>query len=80
MKATPTSSADDFLTDPQLCELLHVSPRTTARWRVEVGGPPFIRAGGRRVLYARAAVMTWLAARTYPHLAAERVAGARSAA
>jgi predicted DNA-binding transcriptional regulator AlpA len=69
---------DDFLTDAQTAELLHVTGRTTARWRAEGGGPPFVRAGGVRILYRRSDVLAWLAARTYPHRAAEAVA--RSAA
>ncbi len=69
----PTTQADDFLTDAQLCDLLHVVPRTTARWRVEGNGPAFVRAGGRRVLYRRSDVLAWATARTFPHRAAEAV-------
>lgn len=64
---------DELLTDAQLAKLLHVDGRTTLRWRTEGGGPPFIRVGARRVLYARTAVDEWLAARTFPHRAAEAV-------
>ena len=47
------SASDEFLTDAQLCGLLHLDPRTTLRWRADGGGPAFIRAGSRRVLYRR---------------------------
>ncbi len=62
---------DKYLSDPQLCEKLHVTPRTTARWRASGEGPPFVRAGGARILYRERDVETWLAARTYAHRAAE---------
>ena len=68
------SASDEFLTDAQLCGLLHLDPRTTLRWRADGGGPAFIRAGSRRVLYRRSEVESWLAARTFSHRAAESVA------
>jgi predicted DNA-binding transcriptional regulator AlpA len=67
---------DEYLSDEQACTLLHVTPRTTCRWRVEGDGPPFIRAGGRRILYRRADLEGWLNRRTYPHRAAEALAAA----
>ncbi len=66
----------EYLDDVQLCTLLHVNSRTTMRWRRDGGGPPFIRAGARRVLYSRRAVDTWLAERSFPHRAAEAVQAA----
>ncbi len=74
MQDSPTKS-DEFLSDAQLCELMHVVPRTTARWRVSGDGPPFVRAGASRVLYRRSDVDAWLAARTFPHRAAEMSQG-----
>ena len=71
---SPDVESPEFLTDWQLCALLHVDSRTTLRWRTEGGGPAFIRAGARRVLYRRSDVDTWLAARTFKHRAAEAVA------
>jgi len=71
-----TNDADEFLTDPQLCELLHVNDRTLLRWRNAGGGPPFVRVGPRRLLYRRRDVEAWLAARTFAHRAAEAVAKA----
>ncbi len=71
---SPGAQSPEFLTDWQLCALLHVDARTTMRWRTDGGGPAFIRAGARRVLYRRSDVDTWLAARTFKHRAAEAVA------
>lgn len=71
-----TTAVHEFLTDTQLCALLHVDARTTLRWRADGGGPPFVRVGPRRVLYRRADVEAWLAARTFRHRAAESVSSA----
>jgi DNA-binding transcriptional MerR regulator len=68
--------AGEFLSDAQVCAILRVTPRTTARWRVEGSGPPFIRAGGRRLLYRRADLDLWLSCRTFAHRAAEVVQAA----
>ena len=69
-----TKVSEEFLTDAQLCALLHCDDRTTLRWRNDGGGPQFVRVGARRVLYRRCDVEAWLAARTFPHRAAEAVA------
>jgi hypothetical protein len=63
----------EFLTDMQLCDWLGVTDRTTLTWRTDGGGPPYCRIGiGRgRILYRRIEVEAWLAARTFPHRAAE---------
>ena len=66
-----TNTADVFLTDKQLCEQLHITSRTTMRWRRDSIGPRFIRAGARHVLYARSDVETWISARKFAHRAAE---------
>jgi predicted DNA-binding transcriptional regulator AlpA len=71
---TYDASTDEFLSDAQVCAMLRVKSRTTARWRVEGNGPAFIRAGGRRILYRRADLNEWLAGRTYAHRAAEAAA------
>jgi excisionase family DNA binding protein len=68
------NDAHEFLTDVQLCALLHVVTRTTARWRKK-NGLPYIRAGGRRILYRRADVDRWLAQQTF-NRAAELEEGA----
>jgi hypothetical protein len=66
-----TNPGSAFLTDAQLCGLLHVDPRTTLRWRRDGGGPRFIRAGERRILYARRDVDEWVNARSFISLAEE---------
>lgn len=73
MRPFPSSSDSEYLTDPQVCALLHVVPRTTARWRSDGNGPAFVRAGGRRILYRRSDLERWLAGRTFAHRAAEAV-------
>ena len=65
---------DEYLTDAQLATLLHVTTRTTLRWRRDAGGPPFIRCGARRLLYSQRVVTEWLAGRCFPHHAAEATA------
>ena len=73
-KREPEPEPPEYLTDKQLCEMLHIDERTTGRWRTDGGGPPYVRVGDRRVLYRRADVDAWLAARTFKHRAAEAVA------
>jgi predicted DNA-binding transcriptional regulator AlpA len=68
---TKDVSTSEYLSDRDLCSLLRVVPRTTARWREDGSGPPFIRVGERRILYRRADVDEWLSARTFKHRAAE---------
>jgi predicted DNA-binding transcriptional regulator AlpA len=68
------TNAIQFLTDAQLCEMLHVDDRTTLRWRNAGGGPPFVRVGPRRILYRWVDVEAWISAHTYPHRASEAAA------
>lgn len=63
-----------FLSETEAAEMLTLSTRTLQRFRVEGGGPPFTRIGPRRIVYPEAALLEWVAARTFPHKAAE-VAG-----
>lgn len=73
------SDGGEFLTDSQVCEMLHVGSRTTMRWRRDGDGPAFVRAGPRRILYRKHDVLAWATARTFAHRAAEAVAeGTRS--
>jgi predicted DNA-binding transcriptional regulator AlpA len=82
----PLANLDDvyafgeLLTDAQLCGLLQVDARTTLRWRNVGDGPPFVRVGTRRVMYRKADIEAWIATRTFPHRAAEAVAGQGTAA
>ncbi len=63
-----------YLDEAAAARFLKISTRTLQRWRVDGGGPPFIRAGARRVLYDAAEIDRWAAARTFPHRAAELAA------
>ncbi len=51
---------DTLLTPKQVSEQLQISIRTLEGWRLSGSGPPFVRAGGRRVLYRWAALLSWL--------------------
>ena len=63
-----------YLDENTVANLLTISARTLQRWRGTGEGPPFIRAGARRVLYNPAAVEAWANARTFAHHAAELTA------
>ncbi len=60
-----------YLDEPEAARLLHVARRTLQRWRVTGDGPPFCRAGVRRIVYPVDALRRWAAERTFPHRAAE---------
>jgi len=62
--------------ETETARTLLVSPRTLQRWRGTGEGPPFIRAGARRVLYEVAAIERWADSRTFAHRAAEIAAAA----
>src|SRR5262249_40088866 len=47
-----------FLDTRETASLLRISPVTLNRWRIEGKGPAY-RKFGRRVLYARADLVTW---------------------
>ena len=49
----------ELLPQQQLATILAVSERTLERWRVEGCGPAYLKAG-RRVLYRRSDVDSWL--------------------
>lgn len=68
------SDTPDFLTEAEAAAMLRVGSRTLERWRVTGDGPDWVRAGLRRVLYPRAALVAWAEARTFPHRAAELAA------
>lgn len=53
-----------YLTQQHAAELLHISPRTLERMRVEGTGPTFLKAG-RRVLYVRTDIEDWLEANSF---------------
>jgi excisionase family DNA binding protein len=49
----------ETVTTPELAGLLKISERTLLKWRAEGVGPNFKRVG-RRVLYRRSDVASWL--------------------
>lgn len=56
----------DFLTAPDVAELLKVRRQTLAVWRIKGLGPTFIKVG-RAVRYRRADVDRWLDDRAMRH-------------
>jgi hypothetical protein len=60
-----------YLDESTTARHLNVSARTLQRWRTEGGGPAFIRAGLRRVLYDATEIERWVSSRTFAHRAAE---------
>lgn len=68
-----------YLDEAAAARLLDLSGRTLQRYRRNGDGPPFIRAGARRVLYDVAEIERWAAGRTFAHRAAELAASAATA-
>jgi predicted DNA-binding transcriptional regulator AlpA len=68
----------EFITDKELAAMLHVDPRTTLRWRNAGNGPPFIRAGAKRVLYRASDIELWLASRRFATRASESASAPRA--
>ncbi len=58
---TRTILQDDFFTREELAAELGVTTRTVARWQVLRIGPP-ITPVGRRILYRKSSLASWLAA------------------
>ena len=69
-----THASRRYLDETALAHRLGVSKRTLQRWRVEGGGPPYVRLGPRRVAYDQAASDAWAAARSFASRAAELAA------
>jgi predicted DNA-binding transcriptional regulator AlpA len=57
-----------------VARLLGVSVRTLQRWRLDGGGPAFIRLGSRRIGYSDTEIERWAASRSFASLAAELAA------
>jgi predicted DNA-binding transcriptional regulator AlpA len=66
-----TQETQRYLDEHAAAQRLKVAERTLQRWRSTGDGPPFIRAGLRRVLYDVEAIDAWAAARTFAHRAEE---------
>jgi hypothetical protein len=62
---------DTLLTSVELARALKVNSRLPEVWRATGAGPPYMRAGGRRVLYRWADVLTWLNDRRFTSTAEE---------
>lgn len=82
--ATPAPSdgragSDPVLSEPQASELTGLSRRTLQRFRLEGGGPAFIRLSTTRVGYRQSVVDAWLSSRTYATTSAETAAAGREA-
>lgn len=59
---TMPATADRLMTTNEAAPMLGYAPRTLMRWRVERGGPPFVRIGGRVVRYRESDLVAWIAA------------------
>ncbi len=57
----PRSVLDDFMNTEQLAAEIDVAPLTLVGWRLQKMGPPITKLG-RRILYRRSSVQTWLSA------------------
>lgn len=57
--------ADTVLNERQAAELTGLSCRTLQRYRLEGGGPAFVRLSASRVGYRRSVLDAWLASRTF---------------
>ena len=57
------SLLDDFWTQEQLAQELHVTQRTLQRWEEQGIGPPMIAIGWTTRLYKKSSARAWLAAR-----------------
>lgn len=55
---TPHLNGEKYLTNQEVCQLLHISSRTLQNWR-DTGKIPFIRLKGK-VLYKESNVFTFL--------------------
>jgi predicted DNA-binding transcriptional regulator AlpA len=65
---------DELLTSVELARVLKVSDRAPENWRQNGDGPPYIRAGGRRILYRWSDVLEWLDQRRYSSTSEEGAA------
>ena len=70
-EAPSEGSSISLFTEREAARFLRLSPRSLHRLRVAGGGPAFIRAGPRRILYARDALLSWLESRTFQSAAQE---------
>lgn len=63
-----------YLPPPLASVEIGVEVSTLAKWRFKGNGPPYIRCGGRKILYDRADLEAWLNERKHTSTAEESVA------
>ena len=71
---TPCWHPDDLLTSSELAGALKISERTPENWRLKGTGPPFVRIGGRRILYRWRDVLEYLEGRRFSSTSEEQAA------
>lgn len=65
---TTTGGAVERLLSPaETAEILGVTSRRLSRWRIEGGGPEYIKLGHRSVRYAGEALQNFIARKTSRH-------------
>jgi hypothetical protein len=69
-----SETTNEYLTTAQAAELLRVRPQTLRKRRCTGDSPPFIRFSPCRCLYSRAAILTWLADRSFASTSEEAAA------
>jgi hypothetical protein len=62
---TPHLNGEKYLTNKDVCQMLHISPRTLQDWR-DTGKIPFIRIKGK-ILYRESEVLIMLMHNSYSH-------------
>jgi hypothetical protein len=67
----PTSAFETYLSQADFCRHYLVAPRTAERWRITGDGPPWIRAGRRRIIYRLSDCERWAESRRFAHRADE---------
>jgi predicted DNA-binding transcriptional regulator AlpA len=52
---------ETYLETPDAATYTNIAVSTLCKWRCNMSGPPFLRAGSRKVLYRRSDLDKWLA-------------------
>ena len=78
--APPPQHPDSLMNEENSAHFLAVSCRTLQRWRLEGGGPAFVRMGERRVAYRLGDLTAWTNARRFASTAEEAASAAKVAA
>lgn len=69
--AKRANDGNELLSTGQTAEFLNLAPPTLAKWRLQGGGPTFVRLGGR-IFYRRSTLEQFLSEKTFPHTSAYR--------